>query len=140
MLVGNSLRGYICLCVAAQYPEVVSSLILVNSAGYFSSYQKVSQTNSIKEYNRPVSKLFNYALNILHWTLCQRVSQFILFQYIQQPWVISSTPKKVYLDQGVITTQLVEGIHHPSEDKGVFDVFCSVFNAPQGERNDVLLK
>ncbi|CCH65667.1 hypothetical protein RINTHM_12070 [Richelia intracellularis HM01] len=36
--------------------------------------------------------------------------------------------------------QLVEAIHLPSEDKGAFDIFYSVLNTPQGEKNNVLLK
>jgi len=84
--------------------------------------------------------LFNYALSILRWTFRQRLPQFLLFQYVRQSWVIRRTLKRVYLDHSTITTQLVEAIHRPSEDKGAFDIFYSVLNAPQGEKNDVLLK
>ena len=37
LVVGNSLGGYACLCVAADYGEVVKGAILINSAGPFSS-------------------------------------------------------------------------------------------------------
>ena len=68
------------------------------------------------------------------------ISQFLLFQYIRQPWVIRRTLKKVYVDHSAITDQLVADIRRPSGDKGAFDVFCSVFSTPQGENNDALLK
>ena len=66
--------------------------------------------------------------------------RFLLFQYIQQPWVIRQTLEKVYLDKTAITDQLVEEIHRPACDPGAMDVFASVFSTPQGEKVDVLLQ
>ncbi len=33
VLAGNSLGGYACLCVAAEFPDMVAGLVLLNSAG-----------------------------------------------------------------------------------------------------------
>lgn len=37
ILAGNSLGGYACLCVAAEYPDLVAGVILLNSAGPFTN-------------------------------------------------------------------------------------------------------
>ncbi len=136
VLAGNSLGGYACLCVAAQCPDVAAGLVLFNSAGPFSDNQLASDTESTRK-SKPATNLFG---NFLRWTFRQKLSQFLLFQYIRQPWVIRNTLKKVYADHSAITDQLVADIRRPSQDKGAFDVFCSVFSTPQGEKNDALLK
>ncbi len=126
VLVGNSLGGYACLCVAAQRPENAVGLVLLNSAGPFSDSQPRPQPN-------PVQKLIR---NLL----LQPWASFFLFQYLRRRFIIRRTLKKVYLDQNAVTDQLVEDIYRPSCDPGAVKVFASVFKSPQGEKVDVLLQ
>lgn len=142
VLAGNSLGGYASLCVAAQCPDSAAGLVLLNSAGPFSQDQSITEAEALESeieppLNEKLQKLFG---DIAKLIFKQPLAQFILFQYIRQPWVIRQTLEKVYLDKSAITDQLIEEIRRPSGDKGAFDVFCSVFSTPQGEKVDVLLQ
>ena len=142
VLAGNSLGGYASLCVAAQCPDSAAGLVLLNSAGPFSQDQPTAEPEALQPeieppLNEKLQKIFgDFVKSIFRLPL----AQFILFQYIRQPWVIRQTLEKVYLDKSAITDQLIEEIRRPSGDKGAFDVFCSVFSTPQGEKVDVLLQ
>ena len=143
VLAGNSLGGYACLCVAAQRPDSVAGLVLLNSAGPFSKEQPTTaEPEALQtEIEPPLNeKLQNLLGDFVKSILKLPLAQFILFQYIRQPWVIRQTLEKVYLDKSAITDQLIEEIRRPSGDEGAFDVFCSVFSTPQGEKVDVLLQ
>jgi pimeloyl-ACP methyl ester carboxylesterase len=126
VLAGNSLGGYLSLCVAAQYRSSAKGLILLNSAGPFSDGNTPNQPNLIQKTIRSI---------LLHpW------SSYILFQYLRRPQNIRKTLKKVYLDTNAVTDQLVADIYRPSCDAGAAQVFASVFKTPRGETVDNLLK
>ncbi|MBD2341024.1 alpha/beta fold hydrolase [Calothrix sp. FACHB-156] len=143
VLVGNSLGGYACLCVAAQYPDSTAGVVLLNSAGPFSIEKPTSEPEALQSQIQPPKKesgLQKLLGNSVKWMFQQPLAQFLLFQYVRQRWVIRQTLEKVYLDKSAITDQLVEEIYRPAYDAGAFDVFVSVFSTPQGEKVDVLLK
>ncbi|MGK7932508.1 MAG: alpha/beta fold hydrolase [Microcystaceae cyanobacterium] len=125
ILAGNSLGGYASLCVAAQCPESVLGLTLINSAGPF------SDTPSRKP---------NLLQRLTRLLLLQPLPSYLLFQYVRRPANIRKTLKKVYLDSNAVTEQLVQDIYRPSCDQGAVQVFASVFRSPQGEKVDVLLE
>ncbi|MEC4813837.1 MAG: alpha/beta fold hydrolase [Scytonema sp. PMC 1069.18] len=143
VLAGNSLGGYASLCVAAQRPESAAGLVLLNSAGPFSDNQPSPEPETLQTQIQPpkvqdqLQKLLGDAAK---WMFQQPLTQFVLFQYIKQKWVIRQTLEKVYLDKSAVTDQLIEEIYRPACDTGAFDVFSSVFSTPQGERVDVLLQ
>lgn len=132
VLAGNSLGGYASLCAAAQFPDTAKGVILLNSAGPFSE-----PPDQVKPTPSPIQKLIG---NSAKWVFQQKISQYLLFQYLRHPWVIRRTLKKVYLDHNAITDELVADIHRPSRDKGAFDVFAGLFSKRQGEKVDILLK
>ncbi|MBE9205696.1 alpha/beta fold hydrolase [Nostoc sp. LEGE 06077] len=142
ILAGNSLGGYGCLCVAAQYPESVAGVVLLNSAGPFSDNPPTAEPEPIQSQIQPPkpSHLQKILGDSVKWVLKQSFSRFVIFQYVRQRWVIRRTLEKVYLDKTAITDQLVEDIYRPAFDTGAFDVFVSVFSSPQGEKVDVLLQ
>ena len=127
VLAGNSLGGYAALCVAAEYPQSVAGLILVNSAGPFSSNEEANKSRS-----NPMGK-------IMQSILLQPWASFLLFQYVRRRSIIRKTLNSVYFDSGAVTDRLVEEIYRPSCDRGAADVFNAVFKTPQGEKVDVLL-
>ena len=131
VIAGNSLGGYSSLCVAADYPQSVAGVILLNSAGPF------TDTNPLgaKKVN-PIQKAIAPAL---HTVLRQPWANQLLFTFVRQKSRIRSTLKKVYLDQSAVTDQLVEDIYRPSCDQGAAQVFASVFSTPQGKKVDELL-
>ncbi|MBH8573986.1 alpha/beta fold hydrolase [Nostocaceae cyanobacterium CENA369] len=143
VLAGNSLGGYASLCVAAQRPDSAAGLVLLNSAGPFNQSQSTAEPEALQTEIQPPkqsSALENLLGDSMKWILQQPLAQFLLFQYVRQRWVIRQTLEKVYLDKSAITDQLVEEIYRPAYDPGAMDVFVSVFNTPQGEKVDVLLK
>ncbi|WP_434688252.1 alpha/beta fold hydrolase [Pseudanabaena minima] len=131
VIAGNSLGGYSALCVAADYPQSVAGVILLNSAGPF------TDTNPLgaKKVN-PIQKAIAPALQKV---LRQPWANQLLFTFVRQKSRIRSTLKKVYLDQSAVTDQLVEEIYRPSCDQGAAQVFASVFSTPQGKKVDELL-
>ncbi len=142
VLVGNSLGGYACLCVAAQHPDAAAGLVLLNSAGPLSENQSDAAEALQTEVQPPrqpdpLQKLLG---DVVRSILQQPWARFLLFQYVRQRWVIRQTLEKVYLDKSAVTDQLVEEIYRPSCDPGAAEVFASVFSTPQGEKVDVLLK
>lgn len=130
VLAGNSLGGYSALCVAAQRPDTVVGLVLLNSAGPFTDTKVPTQPNPAQKFIADLTKS----------VLLQPWASFLLFQYVRQRWMIRKTLSQVYLDQSAITDQLVEEIYRPSCDVGAHKVFASVFKSPQGEKIDVLLE
>jgi pimeloyl-ACP methyl ester carboxylesterase len=132
VIAGNSLGGYSSLCVAADYPQSVAGIVLLNSAGPF------TDTNPLgaKKVN-PIQKAI---AEILQGVLRQPWANQLLFALVRQKSRIRSTLQKVYLDQSAVTDQLVEDIYRPSCDEGAAQVFASVFSTPQGKKVDELLQ
>lgn len=132
VIAGNSLGGYSSLCVAADYPQSVAGIVLLNSAGPF------TDTNPLgaKKVN-PVQKAISKTLQGI---LRQPWANQLLFSFVRQKSRIRSTLQKVYLDQSAVTDQLVEEIYRPSCDQGAPQVFASVFSTPQGKKVDELLQ
>jgi pimeloyl-ACP methyl ester carboxylesterase len=127
VVAGNSLGGYISLCVAAEYPESVLGVILLNSAGPFSD-------------GGMTSKKPNPLQSLVRSILLQPWASYWLFQYMRQRGNIRKTLEKVYLDKNAVTEELVEDIYRPSCDTGAAQVFASVFKTPQGKTVDKLLQ
>lgn len=130
-IAGNSLGGYASLCVAADYPQSVRDVILLNSAGPFTDTNPLGS----KKVN-PIQKAISTNLQSI---LRQPWANRLLFNFVRQKSRIRSTLKKVYLDQSAVTEQLVEEIYRPSCDQGAAQVFASVFSTPQGKKVDQLL-
>jgi len=131
VLAGNSLGGYACLCVAADYPTSVAGVILLNSAGPF------TDTNPLgAQPINPIQKAFaQFAQSVIR----QPWASFLLFQYVRQKSLIRKTLLKVYVDRSAVTDRLVDEIYQPSCDPGAPKVFASVFSTPQGKKVDELL-
>ena len=127
VVAGNSLGGYISLCVAAEYPESVLGVILLNSAGPFSD-------------GGMTSKKPNPLQSLVRSILLQPWASYWLFQYMRQRGNIRKTLEKVYLDKSAVTEELVEDIYRPTCDTGAAQVFASVFKTPQGKTVDKLLQ
>lgn len=131
-IAGNSLGGYAALCVAANHPEWIAGVVLLNSAGPFSETADPEKPQP----NNPLQKMLRDTLQGL---FLQPWASNLLFQWLRQPWVIRQTLERVYVDRTAITEQLVEDIYWPSCDAGAAQVFASVFKSPPGAKVDALL-
>ncbi len=128
VLVGNSLGGYASLCVAATHPDWVAGVVLLNSAGPFSSAE-----------DRPTHPVKRIVSKTIRAVLLSPLPSWLLFQYVRQRSMIRKTLAKVYVDQAAVTDQLVEEIRRPADDVGAAAVFASVFKSPRGATVDTLL-
>jgi pimeloyl-ACP methyl ester carboxylesterase len=129
VVAGNSLGGYAALSTAAYYPDFVAGLILLNSAGPFSTTQLTPEPSRLQRTLGKTTK----------WLFQQDWVSFLIFQWTRRRSVIRNTLKKVYLDHSAITDQLVEEIYRPSCTPGAAKVFASIFRTPSGDKVDVLL-
>ncbi|TYQ27941.1 alpha/beta fold hydrolase [Pseudanabaena sp. UWO310] len=132
VIAGNSLGGYAALCVAADRPQSVAGVILLNSAGPFTDTNPLG-SQKVNPLQKAISKT-------LQGVLRQPWANQLLFAFVRQKSRIRSTLNKVYLDRSAVTDQLVEEIYRPSCDEGAAQVFASVFSSPQGKKVDELLK
>jgi pimeloyl-ACP methyl ester carboxylesterase len=130
IVVGNSLGGYACLCLAARHPSSVAGVVLLNSAGPFQSGTQAPSPNWVQ---RSLTQA-------IRQTLLHPLPSWFLFQYVRQRSNIRKTLQKVYLDQTAVTEQLIEDIRRPADDPGAARVFAAVFKSPQGETVDALLR
>ena len=95
-MAGNSLGGgYSALCVAANHPDSVAGLVLLNSAGPF------SETTS--EQGKPPQP--NLVAQVIRNLMLQPLPSWLLFQYVRQPATIRRTLEQVYMDKSAITDQ-----------------------------------
>ncbi len=129
ILAGNSLGGYAALSTAVYYPDSVAGLILLNSAGPFSTTQPTPEPPRLQRTIGQTTK----------WLFQRDWVSFLIFQWTRRRSVIRNTLKKVYLDHSAITEQLVEDIYRPSCTPGAAKVFASIFRTPSGDKVDVLL-
>lgn len=124
--VGNSLGGYATLVLAADHPEQVEGLALLNGAGPFSDAKRPEGWQKL---------LGDTAIGLFR----QEWASWLLFQYFRQRFVIRRTLLQVYRDPSAVTDQLIEDIYRPSCDPGAAGVFAAVFQTPPGQPIDVLL-
>ena len=129
VIAGNSLGGYASLCVAADHPESVAGVVLLNSACPFQSSTPAPKPTPFQQAIR----------HTVQTVLLRPLPSWLLFQYVRQRRNIRKTLKQVYLDHTVITEQLVEDIRRPADDPGAVKVFAAVFKSPEGETVDALL-
>lgn len=129
VIAGNSLGGYASLCVAADHPESVAGIVLLNSAGPFAETPPQAPPNPLQAALRQT----------IQTVMLQPFPSWLLFQYVRQRRNIRKTLAQVYVDQTAVTDQLIEDIRRPANDPGAVRVFASVFKSPQGDSVDTLL-
>lgn len=128
VLVGNSLGGYLALCVAAQRPESAVGLVSINSAGLFTPAEP-----------QPEPPPYRQALNrAKKWLFWQDWFTFLIFQLARQRSVTRKSLEQLYLDKSAVTDRLVEEFYRPSCDPGSARIFALVFKTPSNEKVDVL--
>ncbi|AFY69097.1 alpha/beta hydrolase fold protein [Thalassoporum mexicanum PCC 7367] len=132
VLAGNSLGGYACLCVAAEYHEAVNGLVLLNSAGPFSDTSPLGA----KKVN-PAQKI---AGKLVQSLLKQPWASYLLFRSLKRKSQIRKTLLQVYVNKDQVTDRLVEDIYRPACDPGAAQVFAAIFTSRQGKTVDELLK
>ncbi|GMH25189.1 hypothetical protein Nepgr_027032 [Nepenthes gracilis] len=114
ILVGNSLGGFTALASAAELPEQVVGIVLLNSAGRFgdtNAESNRSEETVIQRFIKPVKEIF------------QRFVIGLLFWQAKQPARIVSVLKSVYINPSNVDDYLVESITSPASDPNAGEVY-----------------
>jgi len=123
VVIGNSLGGYAALSVAADHPELIQGVVLLNGAGPFEA------SAPAEGWQAAVQGVFR-----------QRWASDLLFETLRARPIIRRVLISVYKDPRNVNDELVEDIYRPSCDPGAAQVFARVFSSPQGRTLAVLLQ
>eukprot|EP00262_Sarcandra_glabra_P011141 TRINITY_DN26863_c0_g1_i1.p1 TRINITY_DN26863_c0_g1~~TRINITY_DN26863_c0_g1_i1.p1 ORF type:complete len:375 (+),score=50.53 TRINITY_DN26863_c0_g1_i1:143-1267(+) len=116
ILVGNSLGGFTALVTAAELPEQVLGVALLNSAGQFGNPN--GETNITTE----DTALQKFILKPLK-EVVQRIVLGFLFWQAKQPARIELVLKSVYINASNVDDYLVESITGPAADPNAGEVY-----------------
>ncbi|GAB4849138.1 hypothetical protein Ancab_003947 [Ancistrocladus abbreviatus] len=116
ILVGNSLGGFTALASAAELPEQVSGIVLLNSAGRF------RDPNADNTYNSEETALQKLIIKPVK-DFIQRIVIGSLFLQAKKPARIVSVLKSVYVNTSNVDDYLVESITQPASDPNAKEVY-----------------
>lgn len=137
VLVGNSLGGYAALSTAAQYPDLVRALVLVNSAGPLEDPSKpITEKTVAQAWYTP---LWNGIT-----TAAKRMTMAVAFNRAKQPENIEKVLRMVYASDANIDRDLIDSIVQPATDPNAAEVFYRINSnsstGPSLTVNDLLKK
>ncbi|MGM3305258.1 alpha/beta fold hydrolase [Anabaena sp. WFMT] len=127
VFIGNSIGALLSLIVLAEYPEIASGGVLINSAGGLS--HRPHELN-------PVLRIVMGTFNKL---VANQMTGKFVFNRIRQKSQIRRTLYQVYSDRNAVTDELVDLLYTPSCDPGAQQVFASILTAAPGPTPDELL-
>jgi len=118
--IGNSIGALLSLMMAADYPDLVQRVVLINAAG--------GLNHRPEELNPPLRLVMGLFTQLVSsdW-----VGPF-LFEQVRKKPRIRRTLRQVYRDHTAVTDELVDLIYEPSCDPGAQKVFASILTAPPG--------
>ncbi|XP_031499502.1 uncharacterized protein LOC116263848 [Nymphaea colorata] len=119
VLVGNSLGGFTALLTAAQVPDQVRAVALLNSAGQFRNANKEVRNDVDDEDESPVEKFMFKPLK----EAIQRLILGVVFWQSKRPSRIRSVLKSVYPNSANVDDYLVESITRPAADPNAGEVY-----------------
>lgn len=119
-LAGNSIGGYCCSSVAADFSQLVKGLVLLNSAGRILPGYSLPPPNSV-----PGKALGDSLPSFVPWSIAR-----LLFAYLDGN--VDTILRRCYpKNPGAIEPWFVEEIKRAAADPGAIDVFESVFYLPK---------
>lgn len=129
VLVGNSLGGYNSMAVAAQHPELVKGVVLLNAAGRFDESATQAPAQPAAEVasaasQSPLRRLIRAASEMV-----KRSVVGATFYYTKQPTRVRQVLRQVYANEANIDEQLVASILRPAQDPSAREVFYRVITS-----------
>lgn len=157
ILVGNSLGGYNSLSTAAEHPDLVKGVVLLNGAGRFDDIDESSAQQSQDEVvldalaapGQPVQQppsppavppqptLMERAMGFPK-QLATRVGLYVAFLYAKQPSRIKDVLNKVYIDTTNVDDDLVTSILQPAQDANAAECFRLILSGSGSSINRLL--
>lgn len=127
VLAGNSLGGYACLATAAQRPDLVRGLALLNSAGPLAEPGSPPQPTEL-----PPDSWYQPVLDTVS-DMGRRAMMYVAFQRARQPSSIKQVLGMVYASKESIDDDLVNSIVVPAQDPQAGEVFYRINAKSKGQ-------
>eukprot|EP00850_Spirogloea_muscicola_P014431 SM000103S09523 [mRNA] locus=s103:470030:473187:- [translate_table: standard] len=121
VLVGNSVGGYTVLSAAAEYPELVKGIALVNAAGRFEEDANRSGKTKVVDTREEVDLTSAFILPVKQ--VFQRVAVYLTFLQAKQPAGIKQVLQNVYIDKTNVDDYLVRSIVQPTGDANAAEAY-----------------
>ena len=127
VLVGNSLGGYNSLATAAEYPDLVESVVLLNAAGRFDLEYSAAAAEEKEEENSATVRVSSLMESI--GAAIKRIVVGASFILAKQPVRVRQVLKQVYFSHDNVDDELVESILNPADDPNASEVFYRVITS-----------
>jgi pimeloyl-ACP methyl ester carboxylesterase len=135
VLCGNSLGGYNVTATAANNPELVRGLVLLNAAGRFEESPSEEAEAAAAADTSPLASILESVT-----TAIKRAAVLGAFIYTKQPARIKQVLSQVYVDPTNIDDDLVASIQAPARDPNAAEVFYRVITARGTPMNQLLAR
>jgi len=126
VLAGNSVGGFTVLSTAAEYPDLVSGLVLLNASGQFESSSpeaKLGDETPEKEVIETQESTVQRLLISPIKNVVQKYAILFAFWQAKQPARVKSVLLNVYKDQSNVDNYLVQSIVQPTSDPKAAEVY-----------------
>eukprot|EP01025_Chloroclados_australasicus_P046825 TRINITY_DN5177_c4_g1_i1.p1 TRINITY_DN5177_c4_g1~~TRINITY_DN5177_c4_g1_i1.p1 ORF type:complete len:479 (+),score=45.89 TRINITY_DN5177_c4_g1_i1:136-1437(+) len=125
-VVGNSLGGYLAVCLSAKRPELCKGVILLNATpfwGFGPNPETDPFMSRIMPYNGSIP-----APKVLSW-----IVKTFWFRFLKRKSNVKSILNLVYSDKQSVDDDLIEGIVEASEHPMAVDSFTSIIFSPRSQ-------
>lgn len=116
VLVGNSIGSLVCLAAAAAHPEMVKGIALINLPDFS------MREEAIPRWLRPI--VFR-----IESLVASPVVLSSLFRVVSRPPIVRKWAGLAYANPAAITTELVDILIAPAQDRGAAATFSALFKA-----------
>lgn len=114
ILVGNSIGSSVCLAAAAAHPEMVKGIVMINLPDFS------LEEEMIPAWLRPV-------VATIKSVVASPIVLKSLFYVVQHPSVLRKWAGRAYADSAAVTTELLEILSVPAQDRGAAAAFSALF-------------
>lgn len=145
VLAGNSLGGYNSLATAANHPDLIRGLVLLNGAGRFEDAAAAATTDVTLEAadERSTENILSSWLSSTVTAVSGAVKRavlYITFLGSKQPARIEQVLKSVYVSEQNIDDDLIRSIRAPSDHPNAAAVFAKIISGKGVPVNRLLSK
>ncbi|CAM6126519.1 unnamed protein product [Calypogeia fissa] len=133
ILVGNSIGSLAVLSAAAMLDDkAVSGVVLLNCAGAMNR-KGLEKDDALLRAISPIFIAVEYLLQR------PKIANYLFNRFRSKKNVKTILSEQAYHNKEAVTDQLVDILHHPSEDPGALEVFVKVFINEPGPRPETLM-
>eukprot|EP00898_Chlorokybus_atmophyticus_P001770 jgi/Chlat1/2594/Chrsp178S02448 len=131
VLAGNSLGGFASLHTAADNPDKVRGVVLLNAAGRFAEAQRAAVALVDPESKPAVNSVLSSMMTPFA-TMAKRAAIYYAFVRSKEEGSIRSVLNNVYINSANVDDDLVRSIRDPALHNNAYEVFYRVSSQVQG--------